>query len=330
MPTIKDVAKMADVSVGTVSKVLNNDPTVKGKNRENILKAIKKLGYSPNIHAKHLSTGKTGMISVIVPTIGYEFQERLINSIDGVLSEYGFDSILFPLLSRERLERFSDPSHYLYHTDGLLVTSLSLSRMFPSNSLPTDKPYIMVDTFDGKNDCVHIDNRAGGKLAAKNLRIHDESKILMISGTENDEVFSSRVFKERADGFSEGLADRGVDLSRVRKVSAVLGWSRAYDLGVEIGREMEGKFSVFSISDILAWGFMEGCKSVGKTVGKDFSIIGYDDLRFSEKLGISTVRQPVEEMGKTAAESLIEKISKGSKERTYVKIEPEYVERSTN
>jgi LacI family transcriptional regulator len=331
MSTIKDVAKLANVSVGTVSKILNNDSTVKIRNREAVLKAINTLEYSPNVHARHLSTGKTKMISVILPTIGYEFQGRLINSIDSVLSKYRFDSILFSLLSRERLKRFSDPSYYLYHTDGLLVTSLSLSKMFPSNSLPTNKPYIMVDTFDDKNDCVHIDNYSGGKMVAQHLKIHDESSIFILGGFESDEMFSSRVFSDRIVGFIDGIKERGVDISRIRHIPELLDWSKAYDIGVEIAKQMKGYFSVFSVSDVLACGFIRGCEFIEKKVKEDFSIIGYDDLSFAEKVGISTIHQPIEELGNIAAEKLITKILDSTQQgRIYVKLTPTYIERSTN
>ncbi|MCL4408171.1 MAG: LacI family transcriptional regulator, partial [Thermotogae bacterium] len=304
--------------------------TDKVRNREAVLKAINALEYSPNVHARHLSTGKTKMISVILPTIGYEFQGRLINSIDSILSKYGFDSILFSLLSRDRLKRFSDPSHYLYHTDGLLVTSLSLSKMFFSNSLPTNKPYIMVDTFDDRNDCVHIDNYVGGKMVAQHLEIRNESSIFILGGFESDEMFSSHVFKDRIAGFIDGIKEKGIDISKVKHIPELLDWSKAYDVGVKIAKQVKRHFSVFSVSDILAWGFMSGCESAGKKVRENFSMIGYDDLNFTEKVGISTIHQPIEELGKIAAEKLATKILNGTHERVYVKITPTYIERSTN
>ncbi len=330
MANISDVAKKAGVSVGTVSKVLNNDATVKEKNRQNVLEAIKNLGYSPNVHARNLSSGKTGLISVIIPTIGHEFQSRIVNSIDETLAKYEYDSILFPLLSRDRLRRFSNPGYFLYQTDGIIVVSLALSALFENGKIPTDKPCIMVDTSDDSNDCIKMDNYNGGFMASKNLKIEDDSDVLVIGSLESDDVFSSHVFDERLAGFKKGLFDRGFEEKRIKTERCPLEFSSAYDIGKTVEKNPDGKLSVFAVSDILAWGFMEGCKESGFLAGKDYRIIGYDDLNFSERIGLSTVKQPIEDMGRMAAEELIKKIRDGSKQKISISLNPEYRERNTN
>lgn len=331
MANIKDVAKLAKVSVGTVSKVLNNDPTVKPKNREKVLKAIVKLNYVPNIHAKNLSSGKTKMISIISPTIGDEFHERLISAIDEVLSNKGYDIVFFPLFSRDRLQRVSNPSHFLYQTDGLIVSSLSLTKMFKDNKLPTNKPYILVDTRDKMNDCIFVDNYYGGILAAQNIKIYKNSDIYILGGYESDEVFTSGVFLERMNGFIDELVNqKGVPKKKIKLIEVPLSWKESFKISKTIIKSEKKKFSVFALSDIIAFGFIEGAKYLNIFPGKDYSIIGYDDLSFAETIKLSTVSQPIELLGQTAAELLIEKIANHSDEKIQKCLKPIYIERESN
>ncbi len=331
MPSIKDVAKLANVSVGTVSKVLNNDPTVKPKNREKVLKAIKQLNYVPNIHAKSLSSGKTKMISIVSSTLGDEFHERLGSSIDQILSENGYDSIFFPLLSRERLKRFSNASHFLYQTDGLIVSSLSLTKMFEDKTLPTSKPYILVDTRDALNDCVFIDNYYGGKLVGQNIKLYENSKVYILGGYEPDEAFSSGVFSERIIGFIDELVNnRGFNKNNIVIMEVGLSWKESYEFGKKFTPNQKHKFSIFALSDIIAFGFIEGMKTQGIKPPDNYSIIGYDDLSYSEDIGLSTVKQPIEELGKLSAELLLKKINNKFEDKIHKSLMPKFIERNTN
>src|SRR5690606_3476283 len=97
--TIKDVAKEANVSVGTVSRVINGEKNVSKENVQKVLKAIETLGYVPNTYARGLVSGKTNSISIVVPMIRTDFYDRLINSVDCVLIENNYESSIFPLLS---------------------------------------------------------------------------------------------------------------------------------------------------------------------------------------------------------------------------------------
>ncbi len=330
MSNIADIAKRAGVSTGTVSKILNNDSSVKEKNREKVLKAMEELKYRPNLYARNLSKGSTKLISVIIPTIGHEFVSRLVNSMDEVFSKYKYDSILFPMLSRERLTRFEDPFHFLYHTDGMIIASLSISSMFKGGKLPANKPLVMVDTYDEQNDCVYVDNYMGGLLAANKLNIEENSKIYIVGGYESDSTFTSKVFQERQRGFFEGIIKRGLDKKRIIIKEMALDWEKAFKSGRDSALNEKKKFSVFCMSDILARGFIEGANSVDKKSGKDYFLVGYDNLHFSEYLNISTIGQPIEEMGRLAAENLITKIKNPEQKNITTKLNPIYFGRNSN
>jgi len=330
MSTISDIAKKAGVSTGTVSKVLNNDKTVKEKNRLKVLETMKQMQYKPNLYARNLSKGKTGLIAIIIPTIGHEFMARLVNAIDSVLERYDYDSLLFPLLSKSRLQRFSDPFHFLYHTDGLIISSLSLKGLFGSSNIPSEKPLVVVDTQEDEHDCVFMDNYLGGELAAKNICLRETKEILIVGGYDSDSAFTSNVFSLRKKGFVDTIHSLYSTAVSLKEIPIVLDWQKAYEVGEKIAKGKD-EFSVFCLSDIVAKGFMEGAQKSGKTAGKDYSLIGYDDLEFSKKLGISTIVQPVEQLGLKGATRMIE-ILKGhsNPEVLHEKISPLFLERNTN
>ena len=330
MSTISDIARKAGVSTGTVSKVLNNDETVKEKNRLKVLSAMEKMNYKPNLYARNLSKGKTGLISIIVPTIGHEFMARLVNAIDSVLEQYNYDSLLFPLLSKSRLKRFSDPFHFLYHTDGLIISSLSLKGLFGNANIPSEKPLVVVDTEEKEHDCIFMDNYHGGELAASNLYVRESGEIYIVGGYDSDQSFTSNVFRLRKKGFVNGINDLYAKELTLQEIPITLDWQKAYEVGERLAKE-NNHFSVFCLSDILAKGFIEGALQVGKLAGRDYSLIGYDDLEFSSQLGISTIKQPVEELGFKGAKRMIEMLQNNVKQDIIQeKILPTYVERNTN
>jgi len=328
MTTIKEVAKLAGVSVGTVSKVINNQDGIKENNRKKVLDAVKKLNYEPNIHARTLSSGKTNLVSIVVPTVGFEFQKIFLKSLDDVLRKSNYDSVVFPLLSRDRLARFSSESNFLFHTDALILASLSPKNLFRDGRVPTHKPYLIVDSHGESSNSVIIDNYLGGRLAGKHISLEKNGKLFLIGGYEPDDAFSSGVFSERKRGFEDALRERGIESKEIEFKNIVLDWNQAFDFGARISRT-EKKFSVFSVSDLVAWGFIEGCRTNGLYAGKDFHIIGYDDLSFSQKIGLTTISQPISELGEIAAEKVVEKI-KGAANIENIVLSPRYVERTSN
>jgi LacI family transcriptional regulator len=328
MSTIKEVAKLAGVSVGTVSKVLNNQENIKELNKKRVLAAIKKLNYEPNIHARNLSSGKTNLISIVVPSVGFEFQNIFLTSLDNVLKTKNYDSVIFPLLSRDRLERLSCETNFLYHTDALIISSLSPKSLFKKGKIPTKKPYLIVDSHEECENSLVVDNFLGGYLAGSHLKINKNKKIYLIGGYETDDVFSSGVFKERTKGFFDALIKRNVNTQNVEIENIVLDWNQAFDFGKKVS-SVEKNFSVFSVSDIVAWGFIEGCKTNNLIPGIDYHIIGYDDLSFSERIGLTTINQPIDELGTIAANKILDEIAGISKFEKIV-LKPKFVERHSN
>lgn len=327
-PTIKDIAKRAKVGIGTVSRVINNSGYVSEETRKRIEKAIEELGYQPDPTARGLVSGLTGMISIVVPMIRTEFYDRLVETIDDFLAVNSYDTVIFPLLSEHRLQRFSSKGAFLYRTDGIIMASMPIHKLFDGGKVPTDRPVVLVDMYSNRYDCVYIDNVEIGKIAADVLLEHT-SNLYVLTFIEPDSIFTSGVFKKRVSGFKNVLRNNGIKFTKKRIFHSELDLHYAFTQATQILKEMESfPAGIFATCDLFGYGVILAAKNLGIEVGRDLFVIGVDDQSWSEDIGLTTVRQPVEDMSTTASEILLNRITKGkSCKKTKIKFDPIIIRR---
>ncbi|RKX53516.1 MAG: LacI family transcriptional regulator, partial [Thermotoga sp.] len=183
-PSIKDVASLAGLSLGTVSRVLNNNPKVRPENQRKVLKAIAQLGYRPNPFARSLPSNKTYMISIFLPMMNSEFYSYLFEGINNELLDSWYDSSIYPVFSKKRLISYSNPNAFPYRSDGILFISLIPEKLFENGHLPTNKPVVLVDASSDKYDSIYVDNVNGGYLAGKHL-LEKQGEVFLISIRED-------------------------------------------------------------------------------------------------------------------------------------------------
>lgn len=307
-PTVKDVAKMAGVSLGTVSKVLNNDPTVRPENRLKVLEAISKLGFKPNPFARSLPSNKTHMISIFAPVIAEEFYGRLLGSIDETLTAAGYNVSVYPLFSEEKLNGYMNSAAFPYRADGIFMFSLIPEKLFSNGFVPTRKTVVLVDAFSKNYDSVHIDNRHGGYLIGKHLSEKPGQFYIISISEESNPKFASGVFEERVRGFKKALIESGVPLDSVKTFTVKRHFSEIFSVARNILRHATSFMNIFAVCDLLAIWFLEVARDQGLKIGKDIRIAGFDDSKWSQEIGLTTVCQPIEEMGRKAAEIMLKRL----------------------
>lgn len=329
--TIHEVARLAGVGIGTVSRVLNNHPSVRAETRARVQGAMEKLGYSPNPHARRVAGGRSYTVSVMIPFFGTEFYTRLVEGIESVLLDARYDIALFPLLSQNRLERYLKSHTLAYQTDGLIVASYDLSAFFANGLLPTDRPVVLVDTYSPRYDSVYMDNRMGGRLAAEYLCRSDGPLFVIKVEEELDQAVSQspKVFSERLAGFQEAVAASGRNLppehlftSRLSAEGGRLALQRFLSTS-------KGPYNIFAGADLLALGVIEEAHAQGLRLGEDVRLLGYDGQPWTKSQGLSTVTQPVEDMGAQAALLLLERLGGYRGAPRMVRFEPTLVERAS-
>jgi LacI family transcriptional regulator len=267
------------------------------------------LGYSPNPHARRIAGGKSYTISVMVPFVATEFFSRLLDGIESVLTEERYDLAIFPLLSQRRLQLYLQSHTLAYQTDGLIVSSLDITRLFVGGKLPTDRPIVVVDGKSDRFDSSYVDNRLGGQMAAEHLLGFPGPLFLVTLEEDLDRAFTDTVFSERVAGFTEwierhrrALPDNHIHVTRFSAEGGRLALQ-------QFMRVDPPPYNIFAGADLLALGILEEAERHGLRLGQDLRVLGYDGQPWTAEHGLSTLVQPVEQMGAEAARFLLERIN---------------------
>ncbi len=306
-PTIQDVAKLAGVGVGTVSRVLNNHTAVRDTTRQQVLQAIATLQYTPNPHARRIAGGKSYTISVLLPVVTTEFYVRLLDGLESAFQAARYDVALFPLLDRARLERYLGSHTLAYQADGLVMVTYNLTQMMLGNRLQPKQPLVLVDAKTEDIDCAYMDNHLGGVLAGDFLSQQTGHLYAVWVETELDRFFSSRVFEDRRAGLLQSLSVHSRELAG--EYTSSFDVSTARTIARQMLDEIQLPATVFASADLLAAALLDECKERDLAIGSDIKILGFDDQPWAAQRGLSTLHQPVEAMGYEAATLLLSRLS---------------------
>jgi DNA-binding LacI/PurR family transcriptional regulator len=327
---IYDIAEKAGVSVVTVSRVINNYPNVRENNRMKVLAAMKELDYKPNAAARTLAKGKTGMIGLILPVFGDSFMTQVMASVEKALKEKGMfmvvsttagddlgpnESSCFRLFREERV-------------DGVLIMTPVTDSGYILELKKRNVPCVLLDQHQSSIQVpsVIVDNFDGGYQATLTLIKEGAGKIAHISGPN---IYESS--KERTRGFFAALSANGIVIDDEYIVQGDFTVACGYNITRNwIERDILPD-SVFAADDNTAFGVLDAAREYNIAVPQKLSIIGYDDHPFTSLFhpGISTVRQPAEEMGKQGVELLMEIMNQKSRRINKITLKPSVILRGT-
>ncbi|ANQ53710.1 LacI family transcriptional regulator [Thermosipho affectus] len=321
--TIKDVAKKAGVGVGTVSRVINNSPHVNPRTKEHVLKIIQEMGYMPNPHARRLSSGHTKIITTIFPQMVGEFHQLLLSGIDEVFEKEGYTSFVYPLYSENRYKFVRESSDFVLGTDGVIIDALNVDKLL-KQYIPKNVPVVSVEFDSQKYDSVILDNFYGGMIAGDYLS-NFEGDLFIVTHDRKTKL-ESTVFEERVSGFIESIERKGRKVAKIFKID--LDWLEAIKVAKAVF-SISKKPLIFATTDYFAFPVIEFARIKGLEPKEDFFLCGFDNLTLSSILNITTIKQPIKKMGKTAGEMLLRKIKGYSRKRQTVAFKPELIERNT-
>lgn len=325
-PTIKDVARLANVGIATVSRVLNNSDKVSEKTKEKVIEIIEELGYTPNISARTLSSKNINSLSFLTPDIGNEFYGIMYSLLEKRISNHNYRLIVFPLIDQISLEKIKQNTDLVYQTDGVFISSFSVSSIF-QNRIPPNK-IILIDSFDERFDSVYVDNYDIGRKAAEYLLKNspDKSTFYLVTFKELYNEFTSFVFKKRDEGFLEVMDKNNKE---VKIIYSDLMWDGGYKSFEKIIKKKPRNYlSIFATCDMLGVGvkkFLEEKRMIPK---KHYSLIGVDNLPISRLFKLTTIRQPISEMVEIAYEMFISYLN-GRNKVEHFKLDGKLIERET-
>ena len=307
MATIKDVARMAGVSISTVSKYINGGH-VREENLEAIRNAIEVLDYRVNPFARSLKTQRSSSIGVLLPDITAPFFGNVLTALDKVLREHGYHSLVSCYSSNHGLER--DNLSFLLNAgiDGLIYApeDLSLDEFYELTA--TRKiPVVQLDrTLQGLDaDAVLVNNAEASYNAVTHLIDKGHRRVAIISGPKS--VFSA---KERQIGYLRALSDRGIIYDDQLVISQQNDFATGY-LGFEsLMRLADKPTAVFTTNHNITMGFLTAAREQGLRIPEDVDIFGFDCVDICSMLRppIPVVHQPEPEIGALAANYLIQRL----------------------
>lgn len=305
--TIATVARAAGVGVGTVSRVLNGAPGVAEKTRERVLEVIRELDYEPSQVARSLSLGRSSSVAAVVPFLTHPSAVERLRGFVRVLTAHRYDVTLHDVELREqRDERLRSLATTGSTSDAAVIVSLPPSDDEVQRFLAAGMPVVLLDAQHPDLPSIVIDNVAGGELATRHLLELGHRRIAFIGDTPaNPYGFTSSV--DRRAGYLAALADHGITPPKEYIKEGEHDRHVAARLTEELFEgPAEPPTAVFVASDTQALGVLGAARARGLRVPNNLSVIGFDDIETAELVGLTTVRQPLEDSGARAAELLLD------------------------
>ncbi|WP_117212052.1 LacI family DNA-binding transcriptional regulator [Allorhizocola rhizosphaerae] len=328
---IKEVARRAGVSLGTVSNVLNRPETVTPAIRQRVLDVIKEVGYVRNDSARHLRAGRSRTVAIVVLDVANPFFTDIVRGAEQVVERAG--GMLVVCNSGEDLAREQRHLDALeeQRVRGLLITPVGRSSKRVERLVKRGIPVVLVDRGSGEaNRCsVAVDDVMGGRLAADHLAKAGHRRIAFVGGP-----FTITQVTDRHAGATQALADRDGDIDlqviETRSLSANAGRGAAESICAL--PTAKRPTAVFCANDLLALGVLQGLTTGGLRVPQDVALIGYDDIDYaaSAAVPLTSVRQPREQLGRTAAQLLLEEADDADRHgHRHVVFEPQLIVRQS-
>ena len=320
MATMKDVAKLAGVGVGTVSRVINKNESVKESTRLKVEKAIKELNYTPNEIARTLKISQSKTIALILPTIWHPFFSELAYYTEENVSKRGFKMILCNSSSKKEKEIEYLDMLKQNKVDGIIAITYNDIDRYVSSNLPI----VSIDRhFSEGVAYVTSDNYNGGKLAVNKL-IENGCKKIAFMGTHNER---NTDVDNRRKGFEEESIAKNIEYKIFDEIETEQDLEDKMEKFLRQNINIDG---IFTINDFFGLRVIKILETLNKLILKEIKFIGYDGVKMSyeQDFIMSTIRQPVEQMAKEAVEMLF-KMIEGDYTSKKVKLPVYYIKGDT-
>ena len=303
--TIDDIAAAAGVSVASVSRSLRDLPGVGPQTRRRIIEIADEFGYELHPQASRLASGRTSTVGLAAPLFGTWFPSRALGGVHSVLAEAGYDLLIFMMSTPADRRRFlREARSFCRRVDGLILIDIFASAEGDSADAFFNRPVVAVgERLDGAAS-IAIDNRLASRRAVEHLIDLGHERIGVITAPERAEMSMSTSGLRRL-GYEDALRGAGLTIDP----TLVAAGDGSIASGIEAMSRLlsvpEPPTGVFCMSDEMAFGALRAAQNAGVPVPDALSVIGFDDHDFAAALGLSTMRQSVDEMGMTAARTVL-------------------------
>lgn len=334
MVSIRDVAKEAGVSIGTVSRAFNGYRDINNETKVKVFEIAQKLGYTPNISAKNLSSKSSANMGLIVS--GFLESDKRNNFVMSLLkgtyryaSEQHLEVALYTLDAEQQKNKSYEQFCAEHSIFGAVLSGVASNDVYFNELVKAGLPCVLIDVYiKGKGlCCVSIDNVKAAEELADYLLDAGHRKIIVVEGKREAEVNNYRIA-----GIYAAFGRRGMELTRDQIITADFHESIAHKKVKEYLQEhgKDGATAFLCLSDVMALGVMKAISEMGYSVPEDFSVVGFDGIPIAGYTtpGLTTIEQDMEEIGYRAAE-LLQELYKNPEQSKSIYVPYRFIERNS-
>lgn len=324
--TIDDVARRAGVSLATVSRALRGLPHVRPEMRARVEQAALELHYVADGNAARLASGRSRTVGLIAPLLTIWYTSQIIAGVEDVLQAAGYDVLISALSSVEhRRKLIQGRLVFQQRVDGVILVDVFFGRE-GARKLQVDLPVILAGESVEGLPSLGIDNRRGAQLAAEHLAGLGHERVAIVGGMTPHARYSP-VPALRREGFRAVCEEHNVTVTGESDGHFTTAGGH-HCLGA-ILHQRRPPTALFCFSDEMAFGVLQAARELGVRVPDDIAVVGFDDHPTAEAMGLTTVRQPVRDIGRRSAERVLMAIDDPKPERQHETIPVELVVRES-
>ena len=333
--TIYDIADEARVSIATVSRVFNEHPRVSEDTRRRVFRVAERLGYEPHRGAQSLARKDTRLISAVVPVMTSFFFMEVLRGLQDRIDGSAYDLLVYPSRTFSGVDGQLGRAVQRGRADGLLLVSVPLTPERARRVAASSQPVVLVDGYHPDCDSVSVDSRYGARVAVEHLLGRGHTRVGLLLPVEGPGPGA-----DREAGYHDAHRAAGLDADPA--LTVVADWQ--HDLGgytrfagyralqTLLDRSPDGAdrpTAVFAAADIMAFGALRAAREAGLRVPGDLDVVGFDDVDASAYVGLTTLRQPMVEMGRLAIEKLLRRLEAPDAPPSHTVFAPRLVVRET-
>lgn len=320
--TIYQVASRAGVAISTVSRVINNSPNVSQKTKDKVNEAIKTLNFRPQVSARKLASREPQMLAIAVPSFTTPYYTEVLKGVKDEIQEMDLDIVIYNTGSKnptEGIENFFDRGT----ADAVITISIEITENVHHQLQSSEIPIILIGSSHPDYNYFELNNRKGGFLAGEHLIKQGYQRLGMIKP-----VLKTKPSTERELGFREALKEFKMP---IHEKLFVTGQSEKHagfteEAGFEAIYEYDklGEFpdAIFCANDTQAIGAFHALSKLGMRIPEDIGIMGYDNIKFTKYLDLTTIDQKMYSVGVMGTKRLAEIIKRGPGEKVQKIIDP--------
>ncbi|PWU69928.1 MULTISPECIES: LacI family DNA-binding transcriptional regulator [Gracilibacillus] len=324
--TIYDVAEKAGVSIATVSKVINNTGNMRESTRQKVMRVMEELNYYPSVMASALTGKKTQTLGLLVPDISNPFFSEMARTIEDSAHEQGMSVIMCSTDEDEEKEKKYLELLRRKQVDGFIIASSFREKKLLEGIKSAGIPMVMLTQNSGTLGVtsISVDDFTGGYEATSHLLSLGHENIVIIT----EPRLSSKM---RLYGFREAYETYGFSYKEELVMETVASMENGKQCFQEIFQKKKRPTAVFACNDLIAIGVIQGAREHGLNIPEDLSIVGFDNtiLATTTVPSLTTVAQPIKEMGKKVVDVIVDHIQHGEKNAERILFKPTLIARDT-